>query len=608
MKYLLFTIAILISGAVFSQNENEKLAAHYFAEKEYQKAADVYQGLVKKEIGSFYLYDNYLICLFELKDFKTAEKLVKKKMKTFPKLFSYKVDEGYIQEKKGEQNKADNIYKNLIKDIAPEEERIGDLAKAFEKRFKNDYALKAYERGRKVLEDRGAFTMEIATLYLQLNQMDKVFDEYLYLLEENEGYLKEIKSQVSSFSTSNDFALLQNKLVERISKNSSSLALNDLLMWTFIQQKNWESAFIQTRAIDKRLKEDGERMLDMAEIYKSNYEYKWASKAYKYIVEKGEKSYFYEDAKVGLLDNRFRQMVQEGYLPEEELNALEKDFIEYIGDNIYTPRSISIQRKLAKLYAYYKKDTKSAIEILEKTTSITSINQRVKAEAKLELADIYLISGDVWEPALLYSQVEKDFVEEALGQEAKFKNARLAYFRGEFEWAQTQLEVLKAATTQLISNNAIQLSLFIQDNMGMDSTEQPMILYSQAELLIFQNNFEEAEQELEAISILFPNHTLEDEILFALGKMSEKQRKWEEAIAYYSKVVENHSQDILADNALFRIGDIYQFKLKNSAKANEYYEKLILDYNSSMFVVEARKRYRSIKNMSKEERFIKGIE
>ena len=598
MKYLLLTIAIFASLLVFSQNEQEELAAHYFAEKEFEKAADVYKGLVKREFGSFYLYDNYLICLFKLEDFSTAEKLVKKKIKVFPQQFTYKVDEGYVQEKQGEDGKADKIYNNLLKDIVPDEQRITALAKAFEKRFKMDYSLKTYEKGRKVLGAKMAFTMELATLYLQSNQMDKVFVEYLDLLEYNESYIKDIKTQVSSFSTDQDFVLLQEKLIDRISKNSSSLALNDLLMWTFVQQKNWESAFIQTRAIDKRLREDGERMLDMARIYKSNYQYKWASKAYEYIVEKGEKGPFYEDARVGLLDNRFRQLEQEGYLPPEELNALERDFREYIGDNIYTPGSIRIQRKLATLYAYYKNDTKSAIEVLEKTVGITAINQRVKANTKLELADIYLISGDVWEPALLYSQVEKDFVEEALGQEAKFKNARLAYFRGEFDWAQMQLEVLKAATTQLISNNAIQLSLFIQDNMGLDSTEQPMLLYSKAELLLFQNKFERARQELEAISILYPNHTLDDEILFALGKMSEKQRKWEDAIGYYNKIVASHSQDILADNALFRIGDIYQFKLKDEAKANENYEKLILDYNSSMFVVEARKRYRIIRTGS----------
>ena len=599
MKYLLLTISLFTSLLVFSQNEQEELAAHYFAEKEYEKAADVYKGLVRREFGSFYLYDNYLICLFKLEDYKIAEKLVKKKIKTFPQQFSFKVDEGYVQEKQGKDGNADKIYSNLIKDIVPEEHRVKALAKAFEKRFKMNYSLKSYEKGRRVIGDKRVFTMELATLYLQLNQMDKVFEEYLDLLEENESYIKEIKTQVSSFSTDKDFVLLQEKLIDRISKNSSSLALNDLLMWTFVQQKSWESAFIQTRAIDKRLRENGERMLDMARIYKSNYQYKWASKAYEYIVEKGEKGPFYEDARVGLLDNRFRQLEQEGYLPTEELNALENDFKEYIGDNIYTPgSSIRIQRKLATLYAYYKNDTKSAIEVLEKTVAISAINQRVKANTKLELADIYLISGDVWEPALLYSQVEKDFVEEALGQEAKFKNARLTYFRGEFEWSQTQLEVLKAATTQLISNNAIQLSLFIQDNLGLDSTEQPMLLYSKAELLLFQNKFKRAKQELEAISILYPNHTLDDEILFALGKMSEKQRKWEEAIVYYNKIVANHAQDILADNALFRLGDIYQFKLKDEDKANENYEKLILDYNSSMFVVEARKRYRSIRNGS----------
>ena len=596
MKYLILTISLFLFSLSYAQTEDEKLAAHYFSEKEYQKAADEYEELVKKDFGSIYLYDNYLICLFKLENFKTAQRLVKKKIKVFPNQFTFKVDEGLILEKEGKSGAAEKVYNKLIKDIVPDQQRIIDLAKAFEKRFKMEYVQKTYESGRKVLGSKRAFTMELATIYMQLNKMDKTFEEYINLLEESEGYIKDIKSQISSFATEADYVLLQEMLISKISKNASSLALNDLLMWTFVQQKNWESAFIQTRAIDKRLKEDGERMLDIAAIYKSNYEYKWAAKAYEYIVLKGENTPYYDDAKVGLLDNRFKQMEKEGYLDPIELNKLEADFKEYIAENLYTTRSVSIQRKLATLYAYYKDDTKSAIEVLEKTISISTVKPRVKANTKLELADIYLISGDIWEPALLYSQVEKDYFEEALGQEAKFKNARLAYFRGEFDWAQTQLDVLKAATTQLISNNAIQLSLFIQDNLGLDSTEQPMVLYSKAELLIFQNKFDEARQELEAISILYPNHTLDDEILFALGKMSEKQRKWDAAIVYYDKIVANHSRDILADNALYRLGDIYQFKLKNEAKAFEYYEQLILDYNSSMFVVEARKRYRAIKN------------
>lgn len=599
MKNLFTLCLILFSFVSFGQNDEEKLAAHYMSENEYQKAADVYEKLLKKDFASIYLYDNYLVCLFELKDYKEAEKLVKKKMRAFPLDFNYKVDEGYIFETQGETDKAEKIYDGLIKDIVYDEERIIGLAKAFEKRFKNSYAIKTYEKGRKEFKYKTAFSQELAALYLQSNMMDKTFEEYLNLLEENEGYLAEIKTQIASFSTESDYKILQSKLLDKISKNSASLALNDLLMWTFVQQKDWESAFIQTRAIDKRLRENGERMLDIGAIYTSNYEYGWAAKAYQYVVEKGEKSPYYEDAKVGLLDNRFRQLELEGYLPPEELTALENDFKSFISISNNPMKTVRIQRKLATLYAYYKNDTKSAIELLEQAKVTRGLHPRIVAETKLELADIYLISGDVWEPALLYSQVEKDFTEEALGQEAKFKNARLAYFRGEFEWAQTQLEVLKAATTQLISNNAIQLSLFIQDNLGLDSSEEAMILFSKAELLLFQNKFDEAQQELEAISILYPNHTLEDEILFALGRMKEKQRKWEEAIVYYDKVANVHSEDILADNALFKLGDLYQFKLKNPEKAMEYYEKIILDYTASMFVVEARKRYRSVRNKDK---------
>lgn len=40
---------------------------------------------------------------------------------------------------------------------------------------------------------------------------------------------------------------------------------------------------------------------------------------------------------------------------------------------------------------------------------------------KLDLGDFYLISGDVWEATLLYSQVDKAMKDEPLGEEARLK-------------------------------------------------------------------------------------------------------------------------------------------------------------------------------------------
>src|SRR6185503_3809281 len=142
------------------------------------------------------------------------------------------------------------------------------------------------------------------------------------------------------------------------------------------------------------------------------------------------------------------------------------------------------------------------------------VNPQLKNQTKLSLGDFYLISGDVWESTLLYSQVDKDEKDSPLGEEARFRNAKLAYYKGDFEWTQTQLEALKSSTSELISNDAINLSVFIIDNLGLDTIETPMQMFAHAELLMYQNRDEEARVKLDSILFLFPGHALFDDIEF----------------------------------------------------------------------------------------------
>ena len=90
---------------------------------------------------------------------------------------------------------------------------------------------------------------------------------------------------------------------------------------------------------------------------------------------------------------------------------------------------------------------------------------------------------------MYYSQVEKDFKHEVIGQEAKFKKIKIDYYTGKFNWAQAQLNILKQSTSKLIANNAMELSLLISDNLNLDTTQLTLQIYANAELLIFQNKY-----------------------------------------------------------------------------------------------------------------------
>jgi tetratricopeptide (TPR) repeat protein len=210
------------------------------------------------------------------------------------------------------------------------------------------------------------------------------------------------------------------------------------------------------------------------------------------------------------------------------------------------------------------------------------------------LADIYVMEDKVWDAILTYSQVDSEYKQSPIGAEAKFRRAKISYYQGDFEWAQAQLDVLKASTSKLIANNAMQLSLLITDNLGLDTSEAAMQLFSKSELLEQQNKWQECHTLLDSLSNTYKSHTLIDEVIFKKAKIYEKEKKYEQASVQYQKVAQDFSFDILADDALYSRAILLEEKLNNKELAQELYEKILLDHPDSIYTVDARKRYRKL--------------
>ena len=250
---------------------------------------------------------------------------------------------------------------------------------------------------------------------------------------------------------------------------------------------------------------------------------------------------------------------------------------------------------LAHLQAFYLHNTTQAIELLKEISEIPRIKQHDLAKAKIELADIYMFIDDIWEASLLYSQVEKSFKYDQLGEISKFKNARISFYTGDFSWSKTQLDVLKASTSKLIANDAMQLSILITDNIGIDTTQAPLLMYAKADLLAYQNKNKEAMDALNLLAQEYPYHTIYDDILYKKYQINFKQKKYEQAVKNLEEIINNYSTDILADDAIYNLAQLYDNELNNKTEAGKLYKKLLFDYQSSVYVVDARKRYRELK-------------
>lgn len=596
MRTLLLSLFILFTAVSFAQQQDEQLAAQYMSNNEFEKAIEVYERLYTKGNKSTYLYDNLLTCYFKLNRFEDAEKLVKKQQRKAESSPYYSVDLGYVYEKAGQAEKAQKTYDQIIQKTGTYYELVLETANAFRKRNKTDFAIATYLKGRKSNGDnQGLFCVELAQLYAEKHQTGPMLQEYLTAINQNPEMIEDVQGYLQLYlDKDEDYDMLKQTLQKKLKEYPSSDLYSEMLIWLFVQRKDFENALIQTRAVDKRNKGEGRQIVQLADLAVSNQRYESANKAYQEVILLGPEKPFYINAKLGLLRSRNLKIFYAGLFNNADLLALENEYNGFLKEFGRYAATASSLRELAHLQAYYLYKYDTAIANYEELINMPRLDNRFKAECKLDLGDIYVLKGEVWEAMLLYGQVDKEFLEDPLGQEAKFRNARLSYYLGEFEWAKGQLDVLKTATTQLISNNAIELSLQIQDNT-VDSNEEPMKWFARADLFYFQNRINDAIVVLDSISLLYPKHELTDDVMYKRAEIALKEKKFSGAIQLFKQVYDEHGSDILGDNALFMIADIYESKLNNPEEAKRYYELFIEKYPGSFFLTEVRKRYRALR-------------
>ncbi len=599
LKHILSLLAIVFVQLqmVAQPTTDEQLAQQFYQNKEFDKALNYYEKLYTKT-SSQEFYTPYLNCLLETKDFKKAEKIVKKQIKQNPESLNFIVDLGTVYTQSKELDKAKNAWEQAIKSIKADNQ-VFAVANAFLAIHQYDYAISTYIKGRKISQNNYPFSFELADVYNTKGDKTAMVNEYLDVLEIQDSYIQSVQNALqTSFGNDADpqqNELLKIELLKRIAKNPDNTIFSELFIWMKIQMKDWEGAFIQAKALDKRKKEGGNRIMGLAQLFEQNEAYDAAIKAYQYVIAQGSNGYYYNDARIELLNVYYQKVVAKGKYTTVDLTELEKNYNETIQELGKSANTVLLLKNLAHLQAFYIHKPNVALALLEEAIALPHLPAQTQAECKLELGDVLLMTGEIWEASLRYSQVEKAYKYDKIGQEAKFRNAKISYFTGDFSWAKAQIDVLKGATAKLIANDAMDLSLLISDALAIDSNEVPLAIYARADLLVFQNKDELAKITLDSINTLYPNHALADEILYKKAEIELKHANYKEAAAFYENILKNYGEDILADDALFNLADLNENQLKNSEKAKELYQQLLEKYPGSLYVVEARKRFRKLR-------------
>ncbi|WP_367913883.1 tetratricopeptide repeat protein [Leadbetterella sp. DM7] len=595
LRQIIKPVIILLLGFHFCSAQDLELAYTYYKQGEYDKAAEIYKKLSDDKKYASLIHMDYVAVLFKLRDYDTAEKFIKTQISRYGNTISYRADLAEVYENSGRKEQAMREFDKLIDEAAGSEMKVLELMNFFYRNQKLELLVKLILKDREVTKNPYKLDTWLARTYNLLNMKDKMIEEVLSYGRRN-GNPDYVKATIQdAFVTEDEIKFIETLLFTRIQNEPNETFYSEILIWWFAQKGDFSRAFIQARSLDKRLNQGGSKVFELAYQSYQSKDYKNSARMYQYIMDEYPDGELYPYARTWMIKSK-EEVVKNSYPIEDEaitdLIEQYKRLIADLGNNIKTAEAM---RNMALLQAFYLHDYSGAISTLEMAIRSMNNNPRFRDQCKLDMGDIYLLKDEPWESTLLYMQVEKSQKEDNLGEIARLKNAKLQYYTGQFALSKDILDILKKATSKEISNDAMQLSLLIEDNTGLDTSETALARFSKVDLLIFQNKYEESIRVLDTLYKEYNAHALADEILWLRANTLLKVNRIPEAVNDLNTIVEKYAGDILADDALFLLARVTDENLKDKQKAMELYRRVLTEFPGSIFNAQARIRFRELR-------------
>ncbi len=627
--YLIVIVILCVNAfngnlSLYAQNQNDiQLANEYRLQGDKRKALEIYRDLAKSEVNIPYIHNNYFNTLLDVGESDEAQNYIKRLQRKDPENIQYKLDVGIIYVRSGDLTRADKYFRDIINTYKTNISRIKVVADYLSSKSMTEYSIIALTESRQAVGNSYLFSLELAMLYRIRGEKDKMVVEYLNYVTQSSANTQYVKNVMQALLTKPDeLESLEKILYERIQKNPDVEVYSDLLIWVTMQQKNFYASFIQARAYDRRYKKLGERCMEVARVALDNEDYDNALRAYQFVAKEYPEGPYFLQARLGIIKSREIRIRNFFPVNKDSVRTLIAEYSRFIAEYNQNTNAHEAQRNEALLYANYLSQPDKAVDLLKQLIENPRVTLQIRSRAKLDLGDIYLMTGESWESSLLYSQVEKALKESPLGYEAKLKNAKLFYYRGNFKLAQEHLDILKLATTREIANDAMELSLMIKENLAVDSMGEALKIYASIELLLSQNKEQEVFRRLHAIkqgkitlsaeearlihlpaepnakdslTYTFSNHAILDDLYMLEANLRISRGEFEMAIALLQKILNEYPEDVLADDAFFLQGEIYEKHLFDRDKAMEIYRAFLDRFPGSVYAFEARKRFRILR-------------
>jgi len=567
------------------------IADSYYKLGKFDNAILAYESILQKNPTNTHAITGLAKSYRQTEAYVKAENLLKSAYAKQPNQLNFLLELGVTYN----QSKRETLASQTFDRILVELDKVPNIAGYIGRLFKNynliSYTIKSYEKAMNFNPNLN-YKLEIGQLYGEIGELQGMFSNYLDYMLATPVYINSIKRLIDEFITDdseNEANEIFRKTLLKKNQTTPDILYNEMLSWLFVQQKQYRRAFAQERAIYRQTEDGIPQILDLASIATENKDYETAEEAYNFVLENAAIISFKIKANQELLN------VKKINANSKQNDAINKKYLALFEEFKVDPQSLPLYLDYAHFLGFKQNRKKEAIGFLKPLAK--------KKFSAIDVTKIYILMGDIlvldskFNQALIYyTKAQKKVKNHYLAQEASFKIAKTSYYKGDFDWANTQLNVLKESTTQLIANDAMNLSLRIYDNTKDESDEgdEALKLFAKAELLEFQEHNDEAITIYTTIITNYQGLSVEDDAYYKQALLFIKKDQLQKAIANFKKLVQFFPLSLLVDDTYFKLGRLYEH-LENIEEAKKAYEKIIFNHADSIHFVEARKAYRRLR-------------
>jgi tetratricopeptide (TPR) repeat protein len=601
--YILFILIILPAYPQQVQQAPNKsqLASTYYQQKEYEKAAQLFYEMYSTTKMPHY-FDYYINCIVYLKKYDEATKILKKQIRA-SKDVKLQITLGYVYKEMGEIEKANKTYDEIISDLTGSKGVIINIGNLFFNRRELEYAEKTYLKGREILEGE-QFNSNLASVYAYMRDYGKMMDEYIAMVKTDDKEVPRVQARINSllrYDFDNSLrSTVKKKIIKAIQSDPETIAYNRLLIWMYVIEENYEQALNNSIALDRRTNTEELSVLDFTKAASQKKLYEVALKGLNYLDTRDPLVPNSNEVKQEIVRVEYLRYINSPPSQRVEANRISDGFENTLQLLGYNKETVLLARDFAHFLSFYKGHAEQSIQVLEKALAIRELTNNERALLRIELADIYVYDNKLWNATLLYSKIIEANEGNTMADEVKLKKAKLSYYIGDVIWAKAQLDALKASTSKLIANDAMELSLLISANYDLDTITEPIQQFARGDLLLFQYKDSLAFTTFDSIAVNYPSHSLNDEVIMRKAAISLRLFDYNKTASLFENLLENYPFSTSADDAMYQLALLFENQLNNSEKAQELYKKILLNYPGSIYVSDARNRYRNLRGDNQE--------